>query len=113
MKSQTKSLKNKNFNWVVSISIILTISLLVISCLLALALWKREQDSGIYTLIITFCIFNVAETFLSVYLLISTVTLEYNNYGAILRLLWKLKEGGSIDEDFYTKLVDDFRKIGY
>lgn len=108
-----RKFKSKNFSWIVATTIALTTSLLIISSLLALALWQKEQDSGIYGLIVTFCIFNVAETFLSVYLLMSTVTLEYNNHGAIMRLLWKLKQSGSIDEQFYERIVNEYKKIGY
>ncbi len=115
MKHHNKKLRNtnKNFSWIIAASIVLTISLLIISFFLAIILWQKQQDSGIYTLLVTFCIFNVAETFLTVYLLVSTVTLEYHNHSTILRLLWKLKEKGAIDEEFYTKIVDDYKRIGY
>ena len=90
----------RKFSWVISVSIILTIALLVISCVLALRLWQTEQDLGIYTLLVTFCIFNVGETALTIYLAVLSVTLEYENRWDIVKLIGELKKRGVIEQNF-------------
>jgi uncharacterized membrane protein len=90
----------RKFSFIVSISVILTIALLVVSCLLAIALWQTERDSSIYTLLITFCIFNVGETALTIYLTVLSVTSEYENRFDIARLINELKKRGIIEQSF-------------
>ena len=90
----------RKFSLIVSISVFLTIALLVVSCLLAIALWQRERDSTIYTLLITFCIFNVGETALTIYLTVLSVSSEYENRYDIARLINELKKRGVLEQSF-------------
>ena len=91
---------------IIRTSIALTILLLIISFAIVILMFEDRKIAG---LLATFCVLNVAETFLSILLLVSTLTEERNNKLALELLIFELKSRGKIDTDFTTQVSDIFK----
>ena len=96
-------------SYLIALSITLTISLLIVSAIIAIKLWEKNGGE-IVTILIMFSVFNVLETFTSIFLILDNLKKEYNNQVRLRLLTYYLKKKGMISEDWVketTVIVDE------
>lgn len=87
------------FGWLIWASICLTTALVMVSFMIGIKLGEQESRQ-INVLLVIFCILNLAEAFLSIFLLLETVTLERNNHAILGILIAYLKRNGHVEADW-------------